>query len=68
MEAINKSEEMQILRLKTESEAEERMKKLEMDAENKKEELRILRLKTEAEVEERKKTQDLLIALLTKNK
>lgn len=67
MEAINKRDELQILRLKTESEAEERKRSLELEAENKKEELRVLRLKTEAEIEERKKTQDLLVALLTKN-
>lgn len=64
----NKKEELDILRLKTVAENEERLKCREIEAQNKKEELQILRLKTEAEAEERKKMQDLLITLLTKDK
>ncbi|XP_037040739.1 uncharacterized protein LOC119077630 [Bradysia coprophila] len=55
-EVANKTEELRILRIKTEAEVEE-----------KKEELRILRIKSEAEAEERKQIQDLLISLVKKN-
>lgn len=69
MEIDNKREELQILRLKTEAEAEEKKRSQEQEARNKKEELEILRMKTEADVEDRKKIQDLLNQLITqKNK
>ena len=54
LEVENKKEELDILRLKTVSENEERMECREIEAQNKKEELQILRLKTEAEVQEPK--------------
>lgn len=64
---MNKKDELQILRIKTEADIEERKKSLELEAINKKEELQILRLRTEAEAEERKKMQEFLMALITKN-
>lgn len=67
MEVMNKKDELQILRIKTEADIEERKKSLELEAINKKEELQILRLRTEAEAEERKKMQEFLMALITKN-